>query len=92
MNPFPNNNPNSRRDYQSPNGLENLNAPGDSEIKDEQFQEQDPRVVQQIRRSFLFLTVIGLVVGLFVAGGVLYILNRFDINAQPGNPPLENVQ
>ncbi|MEB3885373.1 hypothetical protein [Lyngbya sp. CCY1209] len=92
MNPFPDNNPNSRRDYQSPNGLENLNAPSDSEIEDEYFQEQDPRVVKQIRRSFLFLTVVGLVVGLFVAAAVLYILNRFDINAQPGNPPLENLQ
>jgi len=92
MNPFPDNHPNSRRDYQSPNGLENLNAPSDPEIEDEYFQEQDPRVVKQIRRSFLFLTVVGLVVGVFVAAGVLYILNRFDIDAQPGNPPLENVQ
>ena len=88
MNLFPNNHPNS----QSPNGFENLNAPSYSEIQDEYFQEQDPQVVQQIRRSFLFLTVIGLVVGVFVAAGVVYILNRFDINAQPGNPPLENVQ
>lgn len=93
MNPFSNKNLNSHGKNQSPNNLENLNSPSASEIEDVEFQDYDPRVVKQVRNSFLFLVILGLVIGVFIAAGVVYIMNKFDINAQPGgNSPLEQLK
>lgn len=93
MNPFSDQNPNSYKDNQSPNGLNNIHHPSESDIEDLQFNEYDPRVVKNLKNSFLSLVVIGLVLGLFIAAGVVYIMNRFDINAQPsGNSSIPPVQ
>lgn len=93
MNPFSHQNPNSHKNHQSPNGLSNIHHPSESEIEDLQFNEYDPRVVKNLKNSFLSLVVIGLVLGLFIAAGVVYIMNRLDINAQPpGNSSIQQVQ
>ena len=52
-------------------------------VEREHPQVRDPRTVEIIRRSFIILTVIGLVIGVFVAAGVLYIMDKFNITADP---------
>jgi hypothetical protein len=53
------------------------------EIEDVKGRDYDPRTVKIIQRSFIFLTVIGLVFGVFMAAGVLYLMQRFNITGHP---------
>ncbi|MEB3279387.1 MAG: hypothetical protein VKK42_10765 [Lyngbya sp.] len=94
MNFFSNPNPDSDNGHRSGDSLNTLNNhhPDVESIEDVQLREPHPETIKIIRRSFIFLVVIGLVLGAIVATGIIYILNRFDITGQPPKPPIEQVQ
>lgn len=81
--------PNNREPFQQNGNPNNVHFPQvesdefSEEIQDFQVQEYDPKTLKTIKRSFWFLTVVGLVVGVFVAAGVLYVMQRFNITANP---------
>ncbi len=94
MNFFSNQNPDPDNGHRSGDPLNTLNNhhPDVESIEDVQLREPHPETLKVIRRSFIFLIVVGLLVGAIVATGIIYILNRFDITGQPPQPSLENVQ
>jgi len=81
--------PNNREPFQQNGNPNNLHFPEvesdefSEEIQDFEPHEYDPKTLKTIKRSFLFLTVVGLVVGIFVAAGVLYLMQLFNITANP---------
>jgi hypothetical protein len=81
--------PNNREPFNQNGNANKLHFPqADSsefpeEIEDVKGQEYDPRTVKIIQRSFIFLTVIGLIVGVFMAAGVLYVMQKFNITGRP---------
>jgi hypothetical protein len=81
--------PNNREPFQQNGNSNHLHFPqvelddDGEEIQDFQPQEYDPQTVKTIQRSFIFLTAIGLIIGVFVAAGVLYLMQRFNITANP---------
>jgi hypothetical protein len=94
MNLFSNQNPNPDNGQGSGDHLNTLNNhhPNLPPIEDVEVQEPHPETIKVIRRSFIFLVVIGLLVGAIVATGIIYILYRFDITGQPPQPSLEQVE
>ena len=89
----PNSDPNNGHRSGDPlNTLNNHNNPNVNTIEDEEFRQASPQTIRTLRKSFIFLIVVGLVVGVFVAAGINYILNRFDVTGQPEKPPVEQVQ
>ncbi len=81
--------PNNREPFQQNGNSNHLHFPEvelddeGEEIQDFQPQEYNPQTVKTIQRSFIFLTVVGLIIGVFVAAGVLYLMQRFNITANP---------
>lgn len=81
--------PNNREPFNQNGNANKLHFPPtelsdvSEEIEDVQGREYDPRTVKIIQRSFILLTVIGLIVGVFMAAGVLYLMQRFNITGRP---------
>lgn len=81
--------PNNREPFNQNGNANNVHFPKvesdefSEEIQDFQAQDYDPKTLKTIQRSFWFLTVVGLVIGVFVAAGVLYLMQRFNITANP---------
>ncbi len=61
-----------------------------NEIEDVQNKRYDPETVKILRKSFIFLIVTGMLVGCLLAAGLIYVLNKFDINGKP--PQVEQIQ
>ncbi|NJK37295.1 MAG: hypothetical protein HC835_10730 [Oscillatoriales cyanobacterium RM2_1_1] len=93
MDLFPNGDRNPWNGNQS-DPLDPLNSyrrsDGQNQTEDLDLQPYDSETSKKIRRSFIFLVVIGLLVGVLVAAGVIYVLDRFDVKAVP--EPVESVQ
>ncbi|VXD25314.1 hypothetical protein [Planktothrix paucivesiculata] len=83
---FPSNNPDPFNQNGNANKL-HFPQPEPSEVSEEiedvKGVKHDPRTVEIIQRSFIILTVIGLVFGVFMAAGVLYLMQRFNITGRP---------
>lgn len=94
MNLFSDQNSESDNGHHSGDSLNTLNNHRrDAEsIEDVEHQEPNPETVKVLRRSFIFLVVVGLILGAFVATGIIYLLNRFDVTGQPSQPPLEQLE
>ncbi|ERT06452.1 hypothetical protein M595_3581 [Lyngbya aestuarii BL J] len=95
MNLFSNSNPDSENGHRSDDALNTLNNhhPDTDSIDDDvQHQEPHPETIKVLRRSFIFLVIIGLVLGTIVATGVIYLMNRFDLTGQPSQTPIEQVE
>jgi hypothetical protein len=94
MNLFSNSNPDSENGHHSGDALNtpNNNHPDIDSIDDVQHQEPHPETIKVLRRSFLFLVVLGLLLGAIVATGVIYLMNRFDLTGQPPETPIEQVE
>ncbi|MGF1492696.1 MAG: hypothetical protein ACFBSC_09625 [Microcoleaceae cyanobacterium] len=92
MNLFPNNGNNhnhplgeqmnGQTSSQPTDPLEKTYYPVIEDLEDVEVEEEHPDV-KAIQRSFLFLIGIGLVIGIFLAAGVIYVLDYFDITAAP---------
>ena len=94
MNLFSNQNSDSENGHHSGDSLNTLNnhhSDIDS-IDDVQHREPHPETIKVLRRSFIFLVIIGLVLGAIVATGVIYLMNRFDLTGQPSPPQIEQVE
>ncbi|MGB3533414.1 MAG: hypothetical protein WBA13_07840 [Microcoleaceae cyanobacterium] len=61
-----------------------------NEVEDVQNQSYDPKTVKVMQKSFIFLIVTGILVGSILAAGLIYVLNRLDINGKP--PQTEQIQ
>ncbi|MGL5082757.1 MAG: hypothetical protein ACRC8A_14825 [Microcoleaceae cyanobacterium] len=86
MNLFPSGDRDPWNGNQASESLDPLKAPSQlnyPEIEDVKIQQYDSEALKTLRRSFIFLIVIGLLVGILVATGVIYVLDRFDIKAVP---------
>ncbi|EAW39056.1 hypothetical protein [Lyngbya sp. PCC 8106] len=94
MNLFSNSNPDSENGHRSDDSLNTLNNhhPDLDSIDDVQNREPHPETIKVLRRSFLFLIVLGLLLGAIVATGVIYLMNRFDLTGQPSQTPIEQVK
>ncbi|WP_413162895.1 hypothetical protein ACL6C3_27345 [Capilliphycus salinus ALCB114379] len=94
MNLFSDQNSDSDNGHRGADPLNTLNNhhPNSDSIDDVEVREPHPETIKVLRRSFIFLVVIGLVLGALVATGIIYILNRFDVTGQPPEPPIEQVQ
>ena len=82
----PNNNQESFNGSHSTQGLNTLNSrhpEHPDNIEDVQTREIDPELLKILRKSFIFLIVTGILVGVIVSAGIVYVLDRFDITAQP---------
>ena len=81
--------PNNREPFNQNGNANKLHFPQaessevSEEIEDVKGRDYDPRTVKIIQRSFILLTVVGLIVGVFMAAGVLYLMQRFNV---PGHP------
>lgn len=61
-----------------------------NEIEDVDNKPYDPETVKVMQKSFIFLIVTGILVGSLLATGLIYVLNKFDINGKP--PQIEQIQ
>ncbi|MDY7024326.1 MAG: hypothetical protein SWJ54_23765 [Cyanobacteriota bacterium] len=94
MNLFSNQNSDSENGHRSGNSLNALNNhhSDPNSIEDVEFREPNPETIRILQKSFIFLIIVGLLVGVIVAAGVIYILNRFDITGQPPQIPIEQIE
>lgn len=79
--------------YRSTEQLDPLKSQFNSEpneIEDVHNKPYDPETVKVMQKSFIFLIVMGVLVGSLLAAGLIYVLNRFDINGKP--PQVEQIQ
>ncbi len=82
----PNNNQDPLNGSHSTQGLNTLNSrhpEQTDQTEDIETREIDPEIQKILRKSFIFLIVTGLLVGVIVSGGILYILDRFDVTGTP---------
>jgi hypothetical protein len=61
-----------------------------NEIEDVDNKPYNPETVKVMQKSFIFLIVTGMLVGSILAAGLVYVLNRLDINGKP--PQVEQIQ
>ncbi len=93
MSLFSNDQSNPLNGYRGTEQLDPLKSQFNSapnEIEDIQNQPYDPETVKVMRKSFIFLIITGMLVGSILAVGLIYVLNRLDINGKP--PQIEQIQ
>ncbi len=93
MSLFPNDQSDPLNGYHSTEQLNPLTPKFNSEpneIEDHQVTRYDPETIKLMQKSFIFLIVTGVVIGIILAVGLIYVLDRFDINGKP--PQIEQIQ
>lgn len=93
MSLFPDDQSNSPNGYHSTEQMNPLLPkfnPTPNEIEDVDARQYDPETLKVMQKSFIFLIVMGVVVGIVLAVGLIYVLDRFDINGKP--PQIEQIQ
>ncbi len=98
MNFFPDQNNNSEafngsRSTEQLNTLNSHHPEKTDNIEDVKTREIDPEILKILRKSFIFLIITGILVGVIVSAGMIYVLNRFDVTGKPQQPQqIEQVQ
>ena len=93
MNLLPDDQSNPLNGYRSTGQLDPLRSQFNSEpneIEDVDNKPYDPETVKVMQKSFIFLIVTGVLVGTLLAAGLIFVLNKLDINGKP--PQVEQVQ
>ncbi|MGB3405671.1 MAG: hypothetical protein WBA77_23530 [Microcoleaceae cyanobacterium] len=93
MSLFPDDQSNPLNGYRSTEQLDPLKSRYNSEpneIEDVDNKPYDPETVKVMQKSFIFLIIAGVLVGSILAAGLIYVLNKLDIDGKP--PQVEQIQ